>query len=75
MSNPAVNTDSQPDVHGHFGTFGGMFVPETLMEALGELSEEYAKAKEDPDFQARLTHLLHDYVGRETPLYFAERLT
>ena len=75
MSDTAVNTDPLPDAHGHFGTFGGMFVPETLMEALKELTEEYETAKNDPDFQTELDHLLHDYVGRETPLYFAEGLT
>ena len=64
-----------PDSHGHFGQYGGMFVPETLMAALTELTEEYAKARQDPAFQARLDHLLHDYVGRPTPLYFAERWT
>ncbi len=75
MSDTAINTDQLPDAHGHFGTFGGMFVPETLMEALKELTKEYEQAKKDPDFQAELKHLLHDYVGRETPLYFAEGLT
>ncbi len=75
MSDTAINTDQLPDSHGHFGTFGGMFVPETLMEALKELSQEYEKAKNDPGFQSELDHLLHDYVGRETPLYFAEGLT
>ncbi|MDB6076207.1 MAG: tryptophan synthase, beta subunit [Verrucomicrobiaceae bacterium] len=64
-----------PDAHGHFGQYGGMFVPETLMAALTELTEEYAKARQDPAFQARLDHLLHDYVGRPTPLYLAERWT
>lgn len=64
-----------PDSHGHFGKYGGMFVPETLMAALTELAVEYEKAKSDPAFQAELDHLLHDYVGRPTPLYFAERWT
>ncbi|MDB6119502.1 MAG: tryptophan synthase, beta subunit [Verrucomicrobiaceae bacterium] len=64
-----------PDAHGHFGQYGGMFVPETLMAALTELTEEYAQARQDPAFQARLDHLLHDYVGRPTPLYLAERWT
>ncbi len=64
---------SVPDKHGHFGKFGGMFVPETLMAALTELTAEYEKARNDPAFQAELDHLLHDYVGRPTPLYFAER--
>lgn len=64
-----------PDAHGHFGQFGGMFVPETLMYALRELAAEYEKAKTDPGFHAELDRLLRDYVGRPTPLYFAERWT
>jgi tryptophan synthase beta chain len=64
-----------PDAHGHFGRFGGMFVPETLMAALTELADEYARAKNDPAFQAELDRLLHEYVGRPTPLYLAERWT
>ncbi len=74
-----TNTDTDyqafPDTHGHFGEYGGMFVPETLMTALEELTAEYEKAKADPAFQAELDALLKDFVGRETPLYFAERLT
>ncbi|RYD35537.1 MAG: tryptophan synthase subunit beta [Verrucomicrobiaceae bacterium] len=72
-THPAPET--LPDAHGHFGGFGGMFVPETLMFALRELSDEYARAKADPAFQAELDHLLKQYVGRPTPLYFAERWT
>ena len=64
-----------PDKHGHFGQYGGMFVPETLMAALTELTAEYERAKADPAFQAELDRLLHEYVGRPTPLYFAERWT
>ncbi len=64
-----------PDAHGHFGSFGGMFVPETLMAALTELTLEYEKARHDDAFQAELNDLLHNYVGRPTPLYFAERWT
>jgi tryptophan synthase beta chain len=70
-----IDLDSLPDQHGHFGRFGGMFVPETLMTALLELTEEYEKAKADPAFQEELAGLLRDYCGRPTPLYFAERLT
>lgn len=64
-----------PDSTGHFGQFGGMFVPETLMAPLQELSTAYAAAKADPAFQAELDNLLHNYCGRPTPLYFAERWT
>jgi tryptophan synthase beta chain len=64
-----------PDAKGHFGRYGGMFVPETLMAALHELTEEYERAKADPMFQTELNRLLHEYVGRPTPLYFAERWT
>jgi tryptophan synthase beta chain len=74
MSSPAQALSS-PDVHGHFGPYGGMFVPETLMAALTDLTAEYEKARKDPEFQKELDALLHDYVGRPTPLYYAERLT
>jgi tryptophan synthase beta chain len=67
--------ENLPDAHGHFGPYGGMFVPETLMTALNDLAAEYAKARKDPDFQNELAHLLADFAGRPTPLYFAERLT
>ncbi len=66
---------SLPDAHGHFGPYGGMFVPETLMTALNELTAEYARAREDADFQRELAWLLQNFAGRPTPLYFAERLT
>src|SRR5881275_1556644 len=64
-----------PDAHGHFGVYGGMFVPETLVTALHELAAEYERAKNDPQFQNALAQLLRDFAGRPTPLYFAERLT
>jgi tryptophan synthase beta chain len=64
-----------PDSHGHFGPYGGMFVPETLMSALNDLTAEYERAKIDPAFQSELAELLHDFAGRPTPLYFAARLT
>ncbi|QDV18499.1 Tryptophan synthase beta chain [Gimesia panareensis] len=64
-----------PDSSGRFGEFGRRFVPETLMHALEELTQEYEKAKQDPAFQAELDDLLKHYVGRPNPLYFAERLT
>src|SRR5438270_9264677 len=64
-----------PDIHGHFGPYGGMFVPETLMSALEELATEYERAKNDSEFQSELSILLRDFAGRPTPLYLAERLT
>ncbi len=70
-----IDLATLPDQHGHFGPYGGMFVPETLMTALNELTEEYAKAREDAAFQRELSWLLQEYAGRPTPLYFAERLT
>ena len=68
-------TSQVPDAEGRFGEFGRRFVPETLMHALEELTVEYAKAKADPSFQKQLDGLLHTFVGRPNPLYFAERLT
>src|ERR671922_755329 len=70
---PAI--EKLPDASGHFGVYGGIFVPETLMTALHELAAEYERAKNDPDFQSRLAQLLRDFAGRPTPLYFAEGLT
>jgi tryptophan synthase beta chain len=64
-----------PDSHGHFGPYGGMFVPETLMPALKEVEQAYLAAKDDPEFQRELGYYLTEYAGRPTPLYFAERLT
>lgn len=64
-----------PDTLGRFGRFGGKYVPETLMPALTELETAYQQYRNDPGFQAELQQLLRDYVGRATPLYFAERLT
>ncbi len=66
---------SLPDASGHFGPYGGMFVPETLMAALQDLATEYERARNDPAFQSELGGLLRDFAGRPTPLYFAERLT
>jgi tryptophan synthase beta chain len=70
-----IDVASLPDAHGHFGQYGGMFVPETLMTALRDLAGEYERARRDPAFQTALRELLHNYAGRPTPLYFAERLT
>ena len=66
---------SYPDEQGHFGQFGGRYVAETLMPALLELEEAYAKAKIDPQFQQQFDYYLKYYVGRPNPLYYAERLT
>ena len=70
-----ISLDQLPDTRGHFGKYGGMFVPETLMQNFIELIAEYERAKNDPAFHAELAGLLKDYCGRPTPLYFAERLT
>jgi tryptophan synthase beta chain len=64
-----------PDKGGHFGPYGGMFVPETLMEPLHELAREYQKARRDKRFREELAYYLREYAGRPTPLYFAERMT
>jgi len=66
---------NQPDAQGHFGPFGGRYVPETLMHPLKELEDEYFRAQTDPAFQDELSYYLKEFVGRPTPLYFAERLT
>ncbi|MGY4879334.1 tryptophan synthase subunit beta [Vreelandella aquamarina] len=66
---------SLPDANGLFGSFGGRFVAETLMPLILELQDEYAAAKNDPEFQRQLAYFQGDYVGRPSPLYFAERLT
>jgi len=66
---------SWPDAEGRFGPYGGRFVPETLMPLIHELQAAYEAAKADPSFQEELDDFLTHYVGRESPLYFAERLT
>ena len=71
----AESNNQKPDAFGRFGRFGGKYVPETLMPALSELETAYARYKNDPDFQQELQQLLRDYVGRPSPLYFAERLS
>jgi len=71
----AITAEDLPDVHGHFGPYGGRYVPETLMHPLKELEEEYFRAQHDPEFQRELDYYLKEFVGRPTPLYFAERLT
>ncbi len=72
---PNPVTTQYPDALGRFGQYGGKYVPETLMPALFELETAYKNYKDDPEFKAELDQLLKDYVGRPSPLYFAERLT
>jgi len=71
MTSPKI----QPDDLGHWGPFGGRFVPETLMAPIEELTESYLFARDDPAFQSELSYLLKNYAGRPTSLFFAERLT
>ena len=66
---------TQPDERGHFGDYGGRYVAETLMPLILDLEREYRKAQNDPSFRAQFDDLLEHYVGRPSPLYFAERLT
>ena len=66
---------SQYPLDGKYGKYGGRFVPETLMAAINELEEAYVQAKKDPTFQKELEYYLSEYVGRPTPLYYAENLT
>src|SRR6516162_7945384 len=66
---------SQPDQGGHFGPYGGRYVPEVLMAPIEELEKAYLAAREDHAFQAELSDLLHNYAGRPTPLYHAKRLS
>lgn len=68
-------TSDMPDALGHFGPYGGRFVPETLMHPLQELEAEYHRAQQDPEFQRELSYYLREFCGRPTPLYFAERLS
>jgi tryptophan synthase beta chain len=73
---PAVNSLRQgPDARGHFGIFGGRFVAETLMPLILSLEKAYDAARQDPAYHAELKYLLTHYVGRPSPLYFAERMT
>ena len=74
-SNPQPTTLQRPDAQGRFGQFGGKYVPETLMPALAELETAFYHYQKQADFQAEYQNLLRDYVGRPSPLYFAERLT
>src|SRR5205823_14045228 len=72
---PATSKSEVPDSQGRFGTFGGRYVPETLMHALRQLTEAYEQARQDAEFQRQFTYYLRQYVGRPSSLYFAERLT
>ena len=75
LPNSQLSATQRPDILGRFGRFGGKYVPETLMPALSQLEAAYWQYHNDPAFQQELQELLRDYVGRATPLYFAERLT
>lgn len=74
-SSQTTSSAQRPDALGRFGKFGGKYVPETLMPALAELEAAFYQYRNDPAFQTELQGLLKDYVGRPSPLYFAERLT
>ena len=71
----STSTQAIPDEKGHFGPYGGRYVPETLMHPLQELEEEYRRAQEDAAFQNELQYYLREFCGRPTPLYYAERLS
>jgi tryptophan synthase beta chain len=76
MPNPIPNTyRAGPDENGHFGSYGGRYVAETLMPLVLELERAYAEAKADPSFQSELDYYLEHYVGRPSPLWFAQRMT
>ncbi|HUQ72401.1 MAG TPA: tryptophan synthase subunit beta [Planctomycetaceae bacterium] len=75
VATPSSASSQVPDAEGRFGEFGRRYVPETLMFALEQLTQEYARAKADPEFQRKLDGFLRTFVGRPNPLYFAERLT
>ena len=70
-----INYDLFPDSFGHFGEFGGRFVAETLMPLILEVEKEYIKAKKDPKFKKELNYYFENYIGRPSPLYFAERIS
>jgi tryptophan synthase beta chain len=71
----SIATEKLPDARGHFGQYGGRYVPETLMHPLQELEDEYFRCQKDPGFQREFEYYLKQFCGRPTPLYFAERLT
>src|SRR4051812_49105592 len=70
-----ITNKTNPDQNGHFGRFGGRYVSETLMPLIMQVEAEYEKAKSDPEFNRQLDYYLENYVGRPSPLFFAERLT
>ncbi|HYK24557.1 MAG TPA: hypothetical protein VEU75_07820, partial [Candidatus Acidoferrum sp.] len=74
MQKPRITT-SEPDEHGHWGQFGGRYVPETLVAPLDDLTNEFMRARADPNFRDEFNRLLRDYGGRPTPLFHAQRLT
>ena len=71
----AARSENLPDARGHFGPYGGRYVPETLVHPLQELEDEYRRAQKDPEFQREFAYYLKEFCGRPTPLYLAERLT
>src|SRR3546814_8340471 len=75
MSTQPNSFRTMPDERGHFGQFGGRYVAETLMPLILDLEREYRAATADPAFKADIDYLLKHFVGRESPLYFAPRLT
>ncbi len=75
MNLAAIDEQKAPDAQGHFGPYGGRYVPETLMHPLQQLEDEYQRARQDSSFQSEFDYYLKEFCGRPTPLYFAERLT
>jgi len=71
----SIAPEKPPDALGHFGPYGGRYVPETLMHPLQQLEQEYFRSQKDPTFQSEFEYYLQEFCGRPTPLYFAERLT
>src|SRR5215469_18897702 len=72
---PIMITSSEPDAHGHWGKFGGRYVPETLVAPLESLTSEFMQSRDDPKFWGEFNTLLRDYAGRPTPLFHAQRLS
>ena len=74
-SRKTMYPDDLPDASGHFGVYGGRYIPETLLPAVEELTSRYLQLRDDEDFQKEFRYYLKNFVGRETPLYFSEHLT